>query len=320
MNRFDTAPLKLPWHDDYPLTPEDVRSVIAVDLPEFGRAPVDALGDGWDFKTFLVDGAWVFRFPKRRQCARQLKRERTLLEALVTPLSTQSIAIPRYHYFIDKPRRFALPYAGYPLLRGDALLSCSVHLVEPRRVGRQLGLFLGALQAAAPQPAPRSYRDQFPAYLPDFRRELDDVATQLPDHLVAACRGLLDAPLQSDPNPPVYQHADLGAEHILIDPERGDIAAIIDWGDAGWGHTVGDLVGLWAWGGDAAVAAASAAWQQPLSCADWRRLRLRGAAYAMGSAYYGYKDRRDPLFETALGWLERMYANGQLSDPESPDA
>ncbi len=320
MNRIEPESTTLPWHNHHPLTPTDVSAIIAADLPEFRVAAVGALGEGCDLSTLLVDDACVFRFPKRRQCARQLKREHALLQVLAAPLSHQSIAIPRYHHFIESPRTFALPYVSYPLLRGDALLDRPVTAIDSQRVGEQLGAFLRALQAAAPSIAPRSYRDQFPAYVIDFRRELNVVAPQLPDHLVTACRALLDLGLAPDPNAPVFQHADLGAEHILIDPEAGHITAIIDWGDAGWGHAVGDLVGLWAWGGDAAVVAASAAWQRTLSAADWRRLRSRAAAYAIGSAYYGYKDRRDPLFATALGWLERMYGNGQLSDPETPDA
>ena len=81
-----------------------------------------------------------------------------------------------------------------------------------------------------------------------------------------------------------------------------------------------DLVGLWAWGGDAAVNAALSGSEHTLSRADWARLRMWGVAYAIGSAYYGYKDQRDPLRATALGWLERMRRAGQLADPETPDA
>jgi hypothetical protein len=61
------------------------------------------------------------------------------------------------------------------------------------------------------------------------------------------------------------------------------------------------------------------AWKRPLTRDDWIRLRLWGVAYAIGSAYYGYKDRRDALHATALGWLERMQAAGQLADPDTPD-
>ncbi len=105
-----------------------------------------------------------------------------------------------------------------------------------------------------------------------------------------------------------------------MDRHRGAIVSIIDWSDAGWGNRIADLVGLWAWGGDGAVRAALPAWGQTLGSDDWPRLRQWGIAYAIGSAYYGYKDGRDPLHATALGWLERMHESGQLANPETPDA
>ena len=309
-----------PWHNDYPLDPERVREILAQDLPELRVAEVSVLGEGWDFSTFLIDDAWVFRFPKRRQCARQLAREHTLLEALAAPLASDSIAIPRYRYFVRKSARFALAYVGYPMLRGDALIDCSTDAVDRLEIGRQLGGFLRRLHAVAPSRPPRIYHDTFPSDLGEFRRELKQSSSALPAPIAAACERLFERAPNPDPAPPLFQHGDLGAEHILVDTSRNQITAIIDWADAGWGNSVGGLVGLWAWGGDAAVGAAMSGSNQTLSRDDWARLRLWGVAYAIGSAYYGYKDHRDPLHATALGWLERMHCAGQLADPETPDA
>ena len=92
-----------PWHNDFPLDTARVAEIIAADLPEFADPRVSVLGEGWDFSTFLVDDEWVFRFPKRRQYARQLAREFKLLEALAAPLAQQTIAIPRYRYHVQAP-------------------------------------------------------------------------------------------------------------------------------------------------------------------------------------------------------------------------
>ena len=311
---------KDPWQNEYPLDPTRVAEIIAADIDQLDVARVSVLGEGWDFCTFVVNDEWVFRFPKRRQCARQLAREYQLLEALSGPLGDQSIAIPRYRFYVRTPALFTLAYVGYPMLRGDALIDCAVDALDRAAIGRQLGGFLQRLNAAAPKPPPRIYHDHFPANLIDFRRELDDASVSLPTHIAAACRRLLAKTPAPDDAAPLFQHGDLGAEHILVDRRSSRITAIIDWGDAGWGDHVGGLVGLWAWGGDNAVRAALSEWGRVLSDDAWSRLRLWGVAYAIGSAYYGYKDRRDALHATALRWLDRMHSNGQLADPETPDA
>jgi len=309
-----------PWHNDFPMEPARVAEVIAADLPEFADPRVAVLGEGWDFTTFLVDDEWVFRFPKRRQYARQLAREFKLLEALAPPLAVQEIAIPRYRYHVQAPVLSKVPYVGYALLPGEPLVHCAADSLDNAAIGRQLGEFLQLLQSTAPTPRPRTYHDQFPSDLIDFRRELDESSAALPPAIAAACDAALARAPAIDEEPPRFQHGDLGVEHILVDRHRGAIVSIIDWSDAGWGNRIADLVGLWAWGGDAAVRAALPAWGQTLGSDDWPRLRQWGIAYAIGSAYYGYKDGRDPLHATALGWLERMHEAGQLANPETPDA
>jgi len=311
---------KLPWHNSFPLDPPRVAEILAADLQDLTVTHIAVLGEGWDFATFTVNDEWVFRFPKRRQAARQLAREYKMLEALAKPMATQSIAIPRYRYHVETPVLAPLAYVGYPLLHGDPLIECICDDVDRVDIGHQLGAFLERLHGAAPSRPPRIFHDPFPGSLIDFRHELDASIAALPPPIGSACVELLSRAPPLDEGPPRFQHGDLGAEHILIDRTRSRVTAIIDWGDAGWGNSVGDLVGLWAWGGDRAVNGALATSSQQLSNDDWIRLRTWGAAYAVGSAYYGYKDRRDPLHATAIGWLERMQAAGQLADPGTPDA
>ena len=311
---------RLPWHDDFPLDPARVATIVEDDLAgELPVARVEPLGEGWDFKTFLVDGEWVFRFPKRRQTARQLAREHKLLSTLGPALADQAIAIPAYRFFVATSKRFPLAYVGYRYLRGVPLAECDRDAIDGAAIGAQLGAFRARLERAAPGSSPRIYHDPFPSDWIDFCREFSEARTSLPDPLVTACDRLFASRPNRDEGPPAFQHCDLGAEHILIDPAAGNIAAIIDWGDAGWGNPVGDLVGLWAWGGDLAVRAAQPTWGRRLSPDDWVRLRMWGAAYAVGSAYYGYKDGRERLHATAIGWLDRMNHNGQLLDPATPD-
>ncbi len=243
-----------------------------------------------------------------------------MLDALAAPLARQSIAIPHYRYHVEAPVLSKVAYVGYRFLSGEPLVDCHADSLDNAAIARQLGVFLRLLQAATPTRKPRTYHDQFPSDLIAFRQELDESSVALPPAIAEECRMALERAPVIDREAPRFQHGDLGVEHILVDRDRSEIVSIIDWGDAGWGNRIADLVGLWAWGGDRAVRAALPEWGQTLASHDWTRLRQWGVAYAIGSAYYGYKDGRDPLHATALGWLERMHDAGQLVDPGTSDA
>jgi aminoglycoside phosphotransferase (APT) family kinase protein len=307
-----------PWHNRFPLTAEEAARVVATDVPELAPCTAEHLGEGWDYATFRVDHEWVFRFPKRRQAGRALLREvRTLRELRAT--AELPLAVPAYRWVIETSRAFPAPYAGYAFLPGLPLLSLDAGAVDVEAVGRTLGAFLGRLHASAPSARPRIAPDDFAAYFADFRADFAAVEDALPAALAGACRVLLaNAPMRWR-GPAVFVHGDLGAEHVLCEP-NGRPTAVIDWGDAGWGNPLGDFVGLWAWGGDAAAGAALAAAGRTLYAGEWQRLRLWGACYALGTFRYGYKDGQEALTRPALEWLARMERTGQLHDPGRCDA
>ncbi len=306
----------LPWHNRFPRTVEEISNIITEDLPELAPATARALGEGWDYCTYLVNETWVFRFPKRYQSARGLLRELRHLNALGPDLA-DTLPIPRYSHHVQRSKAYPTAYAAYPFLKGEALFRAPADNVQ--RVGEALGAFLGRLHRLAPQP-PQRMRDELLDWIPDFRRELKDAAGGIPPPIRIACERLLDRPPPAFRGVPRFTHADLGAEHILVNPETLQITGIIDWGDAAWGDPLADYVGLWAWGGDLAAHAGFQASGFEVSADHWARVRFWGACYAIGSAYYGYKDGHGELHRAALSWLDRMHANRQLEDPANSDA
>ena len=56
------------------------------------------------------------------------------------------------------------------------------------------------------------------------------------DHVPAEYRPTVEAFLTAPPPAPsghnVFSHNDLGIEHVLVDPENGEIGGVIDWSDA----------------------------------------------------------------------------------------
>jgi aminoglycoside phosphotransferase (APT) family kinase protein len=311
-------PPRPPWHNRFPQTADEVARVVASDIPALAGCRAVPLGEGWDYCAFLVDDTWVFRFPKRRQAGRALLREAQTLERL-RAVASLPVAVPEYRFVVESSGSFPTAYAGYACLAGEPIHALRTLDLDTAALARALGAFLGTVHRATPIPRPRGVCDDFVGTLSEFRRVLNEAAAGLPPRFVAAARRLLDAAPPRWNGEAVFVHGDLGAEHILVDGQ-GRLAAVIDWGDAGWGDPLGDFVGLWAWAGDAATRLALDAAAQPMSEETWRRLRTWGTCYAIGTFHYGYKAGREAYARAGLEWLTRLHRAGQLDDPGASDA
>jgi len=110
-----------PWHNDYVLSDHQAAEIIAQDVPDLTVSGACYFAEGWDFTVFAIDTAattWLFRFPKRKECARRLEAEYKVVDQLVPALVDTGIRVPDFHYRIEKSKAFALPYGGYELLEG----------------------------------------------------------------------------------------------------------------------------------------------------------------------------------------------------------
>ncbi len=129
-----------------------------------------------------------------------------------------------------------------------------------------------------------------------------------PASLFAQCTEYLGSP---ELIPPDYSgerkqvHADLLADHILVDPRTFAPTGIIDWGDATAGDPSGDFVGIWMWGGDGAVEAALTTYDGELDPGARQRIRYTGTLIAMEDVHYATKTRRSELMRAGLATLER---------------
>ena len=54
-----------PWNADIVVTPELVARRIGRQFPELLPVMVEPLGEGWDNVAYVVNGNFVFRFPRR---------------------------------------------------------------------------------------------------------------------------------------------------------------------------------------------------------------------------------------------------------------
>jgi hypothetical protein len=79
-----------------------VAGIVEAQFPQLAPVRVTYLGEGGDNAAFDVNGAWVFRFPKRGDVERQLHVEMRLL----APLSDRPpLPIPAYRRVIGGWRR-----------------------------------------------------------------------------------------------------------------------------------------------------------------------------------------------------------------------
>jgi aminoglycoside 2''-phosphotransferase len=225
------------------------RHEIARAFPELAPREVAFLGAGVDSDAFLVDGAWVFRFPKRPDVARALAREVALLPRLADRLP---VAIPRFEYVAEQAGN-GLLFAGYRVIEGEPLTPELFEALGPADRTNLLATLAGVLEAV----------HAFP--LAEARAAgVEDLSTRAwvasawsrgrgpalarlsaPDggRLAELIDGFLADPANFDA-PAALLYADFAPEHLLFDPVERRLAGLIDWGDLAIGDPDYDLTFL----------------------------------------------------------------------------
>ncbi len=242
---YQPAPDAAPqWTPERTTAPDDARALIAAQFPEFANARVEPFGNGWDNTAFLVDGAFVFRFPRREIAVPLIARELAILPLIAGALPAP-IPVPR---FAGVPSAsFPWPFAGYPRLAGTTV-DAAPGALGGTRLARDLGAFVGALHAIDPSGA--IVRDLPPDELGRldharcFPKARDRLAALHAVGAIADPQPLVDellaiAPRANEAGARIV-HGDLYARHVLV-AEDGRLAGVIDWGDVHAGDPALDL-------------------------------------------------------------------------------
>jgi len=226
------------WSPERLLSVVEVQALVDSSCPELAPCRARAFAEGWDNSAFLVNDAWIFRFPRRQVAVAGLECETRLLPFLAPRLP---LALPRPSKLGLPGLGFPWPFAGYLMLPGQTL--CRADLGEEARgaMAESLGHFLRALHALK---LPEDLQTQLPAD-PFGRSQLKERAHKLCQRLdrldlnaeahelpLVEARRLLKA-LENIPpreTAPVLVHGDLYARHLLVD-DQGTLTGVIDWGD-----------------------------------------------------------------------------------------
>jgi aminoglycoside phosphotransferase (APT) family kinase protein len=285
---------------DIRLDEAQAASVIQSQFPALAPASVRYLGEGCDSCGFDVNGEWVFRFPKRADVAEQLALESRMLPILA---ERSPLPLPIFSFHGQPSAAYPYPFAGYRKLPG--VQAMRIHWTEgdwAPAVARFLGWLhrFPSHQAEANGVEPRDVGELIDEVradaLDDFER-LHDAIEDAPfdqwhQFFEAGC-----APVP-DGIGPVLVHGDLAAEHVLCDPERGQVTGVIDWSEMALSDAAIDLAAFYHWGGRPCFDAAVSAYGAPLDEHAVTRARFLAACRGVGDVVFGLDMGRPDYVET----------------------
>lgn len=279
------------WSADVELTEADAAALIEQQFPALAPVTMAPLGIGWDNVAYLVNDAYVFRFPRRDVAAGLVEREARILP-LLAPHLPLPIPVPE---LIGRPTAtYPYVFAGYPFLPGQTACRSFGSDDERAAAAPALARFLAALHSIPVDAETRAWapgdeiaRTDLPARAPVVKERLLANAAGLEEREVRALIELVDG-LATTPRraePPCWVHGDLYACQLLVDESRR-LAGVIDWGDVHLGDPALDL--------SIAISflppAGRPVFRQSYGDVDdatWRRARFRAIHYGAVLASYG---------------------------------
>jgi aminoglycoside phosphotransferase (APT) family kinase protein len=237
------------WKPELEVSERLVRELLAQQFPELPGPTVQRLSAGWDNTVFLVNGAWVFRFPHRQVALAGVRTEMEVLPRLAPHLP---LPIPHPVFLGRGSQAYPWPFFGARLVPGQESAAFQLSAGERAALAPQLARFLRALHApelcAALRPLlppDTQRRTDMAARLPKTRQRLEELRRLGHETFEEALAEMFEA-AQSLP-PPVSTalvHGDLHFRHLLL-AERAQLSGIIDWGDLHLGDPAVDLQLYW---------------------------------------------------------------------------
>jgi len=224
-----------------------VEQKINLELPTFKIYDIVLLGEGEDYKAYLINDTFIFRFPKRKSVQAGLKKEIVALPLIRKWLQVQ---IPQFDYISP-----TLAFVGYQKIIGEELISSSFYqFPENSKSGiiKSVALFLTSLHSI-------DLCEIFDAHLEtiDFKQVYHDDFEAIRKHVHPSLSVFLQEKIDIAFNSylnnlnnfdykPSLLHNDLSGNHILINVNDKQVEGIIDFGDMAIGDPDYDLTLLFA--------------------------------------------------------------------------
>lgn len=215
-----------------------VRRLLRDQHPDLADRPLSPLGEGWDNALFRLGQHHLVRLPRRRLAAELVTHEHRWL-----PEVARLVDLP-----VPVPVRHGRPTAYFPWswsvtrwVPGRPAVESPV--AARRRWAGVLARFAAQLHRPADAEAPRSTIRGVPLATRDdtLRQRLAVVGHPRGEELLAQWERALAAPVYA--GAPVWVHGDPHPLNMVV--HRGNLAAVIDFGDLTRGDPASDLATAW---------------------------------------------------------------------------
>ncbi|PYI53407.1 phosphotransferase family protein [Paenibacillus flagellatus] len=225
-----------------------VKAAIADQFPDLRIQTLESLGEGFRNEAALVNGEWVFRFPKSQQGADELLKEIRLLPLLADRLQ---VGIPQFQYVGRQSD--GRPFVGYRKVPGEIVGEDGMSSLTDKGkdgLARRLADFMDALSAFPVETAiqagvpVRNLQDEIVRLMESAKKEVFPLLQEpLQTYLSLRFQTYLQNPEYGSYTPALI-HGDLSPDHYLMDPAMTELTGVIDFGDAAIGDPDCDYVYL----------------------------------------------------------------------------
>jgi aminoglycoside 2''-phosphotransferase len=270
--------------------------------PDLWIASVEYNGDGQNNDVLVVNGEFIFRFPKYAGALKRLKLETAILTGISGHVS---LPVPAPAFVNIEGQAVGEAFMGYRKLAGEPLWRETFRAIDDdgtlERLASQLGGFLKELHSI---PA-ASIGCELPVLDTDIK--CADLYARIREKLFQYMRPdarewtehhfetFLNSERQFDP---VLKHGDFGTSNILFDRGRRTICGVIDFGSSGLGDPAYDLAGLLSSYGEAFVRRCWKVYPAIESCMD--RVRFYQGTFALEEAVFGIENGDQAAFESGI--------------------
>ncbi|MCY3541828.1 MAG: aminoglycoside phosphotransferase family protein [Gammaproteobacteria bacterium] len=300
---------------DIPLSVTKVSRIIE-ENSDLRVNTVRKLGEGLEFQSYLVNEAWVFRFPKHVSETVDPLAEKAFSQKLKL-----SISVPQIKYIWNHPWGYLETISGYEYLPGISLEHCRREEIDQDCLGRQLGTVLKELHTMT---GVADTKESDPlATLRTWSEDLDEQLGRISRSTLShsqrtTIKSYFDQYKFDLPSSEcVLIHGDLGADHILLD-EQNRLTGIIDWSNHTRGCRYRDFAGMWRWGGDAFCSRVLYHYPIQPSLTEMAFVRVMGLVNCISRVLLVFEQHSDKLRKRAHKLLAERLSEITKKSPYEP--
>lgn len=230
-------------------SPANLQALFESVIPSLQvESAVNITGDGQNNDVWLINDAWIARFPKHESARRSLQNELVALHALRGRLT---VAVPD-PIFADERCMVYRRLSGEPLaveVRGWSRAA-------RREVARSLAAFMRSLRNTPTEGLMLPIRDDAASWRNVYERARHGLFSLMRPEAHQRYEASFGAYLGDAANftwAPRLRHGDLGGSNLLFDPERRELTGVLDFGSVALGDSASDLASVAATFGEAFV-------------------------------------------------------------------